>query len=294
MRIGITADLHWGIHPRYDRGVDKFIQETLSETELDLLVIAGDLAETQGLAGNRIGDHHREILRKLAEACECKIAWCAGNHDIWSFDPDVESNQIYYELLPAAAAECDCCFLDRGNLELPGLTVVGCYGHFDFSLRVDELTINGAEVLESHYLAQTPPGHTKPVWMDCLNIWWQWDDPEACRVICESGSERMKSALSREGAVLFVSHGVGRRELNGHAGSQVPESLFRNAFCGTERLESIVRLAHQPGRKVLAVSGHTHRQINQQTIDGIDYLNVGGDYGKPRLQLVEFPQPLQG
>ena len=33
----------------------------------------------------------------------------------------------------------------------------------------------------------------------------------------------------------------------------------------------------------LVIDGHTHKQIARLTLGGVDYLNVGGAYGAPRL-----------
>ncbi len=67
-------------------------------------------------------------------------------------------------------------------------------------------------------------------------------------------------------------------------------SLFLNAFSGSDRLERIIRAAADRDRPVLAISGHTHLAVARRQIDGVDYLNVGGTYGKLRLVVAEFPE----
>ena len=285
MRIGCVADLHFGISAPVSRKVEDFIDREIASAELDLLVIAGDLAETEE-GDVAIGTHHRTLLLRLRSAVKGKIAFCAGNHDIWTCNPNIDSETVYRERLRDLAGETETTYLDAENLLLEDLAVVGCYGHFDFSLRVPDLVHAGVAVTDEHYRSQTPPGYAAPIWMDGLRITWRWDDCAACAAICAQGRERMQSALAQSRKILFISHGVPRNEINGHRQSQRPESLFLNAFSGTTRLEEIIRLAVPVGAQVVAVSGHTHMQIPHTRLDGIDYRNVGGNYGTPRLELI--------
>ncbi len=291
MRIGCAADLHYGIDPWIDQQVDRFVETRIGPAQLDLLVVAGDVAEMAELRGPELGSRHAALLPRLRTAAACPLAFCAGNHDIWCADPDTDSWAIYREVLPEIAARAGVTLLDAGNLALDTVTVVGCYGHFDFSLRVPALTVCGQPVTEEHYHRQTPPGYPEPVWMDGRRIRWRWNDPEACAEICASGLARMESALSpstTDQAIIFVSHGIPRHEVNGHFRSHNPVSLFLNAFSGTARLEGIVRRGAAQGARILAVSGHTHKKVSRQLIEGVEYLNVGGTYGAPRLAVEEF------
>jgi len=289
MRIGITADLHFGIDPWVDRHVARFIDQTVGPARLDLLVVAGDVAESVGLAPDRVGSRHEALLSRLRAACACPIAFCAGNHDLWTLEPELDSRAIYERRLAEVAARSGTTYLDSRNLIVNDLAVVGCYGHFDHSLRVPALRLHGEPVTVEHYRRQTPPGYSEPVWMDGRHIRWAWDDAAACEWICSRGRERMEQALADTRHVLFVSHGVPRNEVNGHCGGKDPVSLFLNAFSGTARLEEIVRLAVSRGAEVLSVSGHTHKAVARTRIAEAEYLNVGGTYGAPRLEVVQFP-----
>ncbi len=289
MIIGATADLHYGISPEVTQRVERFIREELAGRRLDLLVIAGDLAENQGLTGPNIGANHRKLLQLLRESVSCPIAFCAGNHDVWSRDASVDSKRVYDSVLPSVAAETGTVYLDASNLVSEDLAVVGCYGHFDYSLRTEGLEFYGMPVLQEHYEAQTPPGYREPVWMDRLMMSWGMPDREVCKFVCDSAAQRMKEALEERKSILFVSHTVPREEVNGHRSSSSAVSRFLNAFSGTVRLEEIVRLAVSQGAQVLSVSGHTHKAVPLTVIEGAKYLNVGGTYGKPRLVQIAFP-----
>lgn len=288
MRIGVTSDLHYGMSPKINRAIHRFIEETLAPAELDLLVIAGDVAESQALPASRIGSRHAEVLERIRDAVAAPLAFCAGNHDIWSTDPDIDSWHIYRDRLARVAGQAGVTYLETDNLSLPELTVVGCYGHFDFSLRIPDLVIAGTTVSMAHYQRQTPPGHEEPVWMDGQRIHWDLSDEEACARICRLAGRRMEPAITRGKPVLFVSHTVPRQEVNGHFESNDAVSLFLNAFSGTSRLEGIVRMAADHGVPVTAVSGHTHRRVPMQTLDGVRYLNAGGEYAHPHLEILNW------
>jgi 3',5'-cyclic AMP phosphodiesterase CpdA len=288
MRLGITADLHYGIDPVVDRRIATFLERVVGPAELDTLLIAGDLAEMSELAGAELGSRHRALLADLRAAAGCPVAFCAGNHDIWCTDPASDSWRIYEDVLTAAAAVTGTTYLDRESLRLGDVAIVGCYGHFDYSLRTPGLVIAGEEVTDDHYRRQTPPGYPGPVWMDRRMIRWPWTDAQACARICDAAESRLQAALAGAGRVVFVSHGVPRRELNGHCLNRDPVSQFLNAFSGTARLEALIRGAAGREARVLSVSGHTHKRIARLTLEEIDYLNVGGNYGAPRLAVETF------
>jgi hypothetical protein len=288
MRVGFTADLHYGIGRWVDRRVERFVETEIAPAALDLLLIAGDVAEMEDLTGAGQGRNHLRLFERLRAALACPIGFIAGNHDLWSSDPASDSWRVYREVLPGIAAAAGVTCLDAENLRAGPLTVVGCYGHYDYSLRVPDLAIGGRLVTDEDYRAKFPPGHHSPVWMDGLKIHWPYDDPSACAAICDAGGARMDAALAGGARrIVFVTHVVPRHEVNGRRANPSPVSLFLNAFSGTARLEAIVRRAVSAGARVLAVSGHTHKAVDRVELEGAVYLNVGGTYGAPRLVVEE-------
>lgn len=290
MIIGCTADLHYGISPQVTRRIEVFVERAIAPAQLDLLILAGDVAESAGLSYAEIGRDHERLLRLVRDAAGCPVAFCAGNHDVWTTDPWLDSATIYRQVLPELAARLGVTCLDAGILAVGNLVVAGCYGHYDYSLRVPDMLFDGIPVTEEHYRAQRPPGFDDVVWMDARRIHWEWDDPQACAQICDACGLRVAQGLGPDRDLVLVSHTVPRAEVNGHTGSDSPVSLFLNAFSGTLRLEAILRSAAGTGRRVLSVSGHTHKRVPLVAIDGVEYVNIGGNYGAPRLEVLRWPE----
>ena len=289
MVIGCTADLHYGISAQVCRRVEAFVERAIAPAQLDLLVLAGDVAESAGLSYAEIGRHHERLLTLIRDAAGCPVAFCAGNHDVWTTDPWLDSATIYRQVLPEVAARTGVTCLDAGVLSIGNALIAGCYGHYDYSLAVPGMAFSGLPVTEEHYRAQKPPGASDIVWMDALRIHWEWDDPQACAQICDACGLRVAQMLAPGRDLVLVSHTVPRAEANGHTCSNSPVSLFLNAFSGTLRLEAILRNALQPGRRVLSISGHTHKRVSLMAIDGVEYVNIGGNYGAPRLEILHWP-----
>ncbi len=290
MIIGCTADLHYGITAAVSRRVESFLERVVAPAGLDVLLIAGDVAETGGLSYAEVGRHHERLLTLARDAAGCPVAFCAGNHDIWTTDPWLDSATIHEQLLADAGARAGATYLDGGNLTVGEVVIAGCYGHYDYSLRTPNLVFNGQAVTDEHYRAQRLPGGADVVWMDALRIHWGWNDEQACALICDAGRRRVEAGLAERRDLVLVSHTVPRAEVNGHTGSRQPVSLFLNAFSGTLRLEEILRQAAARGGRVLSVSGHTHLRVPPTAIDGREYLNVGGNYGAPRLEILHWPE----
>ena len=285
MRIVVTADLHFGISTLYDEMTMKFLRRLEKHLPIDLMIICGDVAENVNLGPSRIGDNHKRLFSKVREIPVGNIAFCAGNHDIWTGGvPD--SWQIYSEVLRRVAADCHVSFLDFENLYLDEVAVVGSMGHYDYSFATEGLEIGNEIVNEGHYERKTLPGCDKPVWNDAIYVNWAYSDKEACEKICDSFEQKFKEALHRSDNIIVATHTAPIIEMNAYQNKSEPRSNFLNAFSGTSRLGEIMMNSRRSGKKIRAFSGHTHLAVGSIFKEGVEFINLGGDYGEPPLFIV--------
>lgn len=288
MRIAVTSDLHYGMNKKCDAGAVRFIRDLKRQATIDVLVICGDVAENVNLAYHQIGDNHRRLFSVIkSESAAENIAFCAGSHDIWT-SGRYNSWLIYTQNLRTIARECGATYLDDENLYIDKVAVVGAMGHYDYSFSTKNLTINGEKVEERHYRSKIPPGYASPVWNDARYVRWPLTDKEACRKICHRFEARYREALERSEHIIVATHTVPIMEMNGHQHKKDARSNFLNAFSGTKRLGDILFRNLLPGKSVRAFSGHTHLAAGPLIKEGIEFQNVGGDYGMPRFISIEI------
>lgn len=290
----MTADLHYGISTHHDERILKFIGSLSSLLPADVLVICGDAAETVHLSSRDIGLNHRRLFSEIKKLPINKIAFCAGSHDIWtsgSYSDPGDSWDIYSNVLRFVASECGVTYLDAENLYFHNLAIVGTMGHYDYSLATKGLTVNGTEVRLAHYESKTPPGYSRPVWNDANYVQWKYSDVEACRIICRSFEDRYREALERCNNIVIATHTVPVAEMNGHRQKKNERSNFLNAFSGTARLGETILGLKDETKKIKAFSGHTHLAAGPFVREGVEFTNIGGDYGAPSYVLIDEEMP---
>ncbi len=278
MRIVVTADLHFGISSSYDEKTMIFLEGLKEFLPIDLMIICGDAAETINLGPENKGENHKRLFSKIREIPVENIAFCAGNHDIWTRDAD-DSWEIYSEVLKDVARDFNITYLDFENLYLGDYAIVGSMGHYDYSFATKDLEMEGTVVNEGHYESKTPPGSLEPVWNDARYIRWKYSDRDACEKICDSFESRFMEAVNRADNVIVASHTAPIIEMNAHQNKSNARSNFFNAFSGASRLGEIMFKA--VGKNIIAFSGHTHLAAGPIIKNGIEFWNLGGGYGVP-------------
>jgi len=284
MKILFTADLHLFRATR-DHTLSK-IREWVTGSQPDALVVAGDLSSAQE-AG--------ETLRMLRESFpNGPIAVCLGNHDFWVHDavrhefgslPDV----IHRFWAPAAKA-FDVALLDNENLLLPGVTIVGGYGHYDFGFAVPGLAYDGIAVTEEDYLRGRPPSGSAMRWRD-FQLMPNGRDPRV-EATDQVAGVRERLAQVADSQAIVVLHTppfevlLGVPPLTEKFRHAIPSvDVFFRAYLGNRAMGDFLREADD---KVAAVvCGHTHRAAGPVCLNGTETvgINVGGDYGVPRAAL---------
>ena len=287
MKILFTADLHL-LRATQDRILHR-LRAWLVVYRPDAIVVAGDLSSAP---------QADETLERLRD-CFPKgpIAVCLGNHDFWLHD----SVRNEFHALSAvidrywvpAAKSFDVVLLDLENLSLPGITIVGCYGHYDLGFAIPDLAYEGIRVTEEDYLRGSPSTGSPMRWRD-FQLMPRGLHP---RKVALEQVDRMKTRLSEPGAsrVIAVLHTPPFEELLGlppvglpavdHAQAASHPSIyaFFRAYLGNRSMGAAL---WQSRHKIVGVvCGHTHRRAGPISLGGMTGINIGSDYGDPQAAL---------
>ena len=285
MRILVTADIHLG-YDRAKSGDERFLHELSKVKNIDAIVVAGDIAENGPESTHKACKHHRRVFELLTATGCPNIAILAGSHDIWAIENGPDSWELLMNTLHDLCREFGFTYLERDNLYVDDIAVVGTMAHYDYSMAEEDLIINGMMVKLKHYKKNTPPGYDKPVWGDAKFLRWDYDDITVCNMILNDFEKRLKTAIDKVERIIVASHTVPIPDVNGHIFKTNLKNRFLNAFSGTNLLNEIILRNNSSGKITDSVSGHTHIRIKPIKKDGITYRNIGGDYGKPRYDIL--------
>jgi Icc-related predicted phosphoesterase len=260
------------------------IREWVAQHRPDAFVVAGDLSSAQQ-AG--------ETLESLRD-CFPKgpIAVCLGNHDFWMHDfsrKEVTSlSEIIDRYWAPAAESLDIVLLDRENLNLQDVEIVGGYGHYDLGFAFPNLAYDGVPVTERDYLRGAPSPNSVLRWRDFQFM----PDDQNLLEIARGQVVGVQQRLSEVGnsRAIVVLHTPPFEELLGVPpidGIQ-PDSppsvyAFFRAYLGNRSMGNLLREARQD--LVAVVCGHTHRAVGPMKLGRTIGINIGSDYGAPKAAL---------
>jgi Icc-related predicted phosphoesterase len=260
------------------------IREWISQHRPDAFVVAGDLSNAQQ-AG--------ETLESLRD-CFPKgpIAVCLGNHDFWMHDfsrKEVTSlSEIIDRYWAPAAKSLDVVLLDRENLHLQDVEIVGGYGHYDLGFAFPNLAYDGVSVTEKDYLRGAPSPSSALRWRDFQFM----PDDQQLRAIALGQVVGVQQRLSEVGnsRTIVVLHTPPFEELLGvplisEVQPNSPPSVyaFFRAYLGNRAMGNLLREARQD--LVAIVCGHTHRAVGPIKLGRTIGINIGSDYGAPKAAL---------
>jgi Icc-related predicted phosphoesterase len=282
VKILFTADLHL-LKATRDRTLERF-RGWIARHRPDAVIVAGDLSSAP-----QAGDTLNEIRGCFPEG---PLAVCLGNHDFWLHDNARNDCQMLSTVIdrywaPPAKA-LGVVLLDVQNLPLPGLTIVGGYGHYDLGFSVPGLAYGDVLVTEADYLRGSPSTDSPLRWRD-FQLMPSGLDP---RKVALEQVEGLKLRLSESGdaQVIVVLHTPPFEELLGVPPvTELPADLspsvyaFFRAYLGNRLMGAAI---WEFGKKVVAVvCGHTHRQAGPMKLGGMVGINIGSDYGDPKAAL---------
>lgn len=290
IRFLITADLHYGIKEEVNIGIKNALKKWKQYSPIDVFIIAGDVAENITLRARQYGRNHIEIINLIKNTFNCPVVFCSGNHDLWTQSKNINSWQIYRELLPKIAEKTHSIYLDESSFYINNTAIVGTYGHYDYSLAEENISIDGKKLCEEDFkrkLFIIKSKHRMLLWNDKIYLRFKEDDKRVCSSILKGFEARLKHAIEKRDRIIVISHTIPRKEMNAHRFKKNPETKFFSAFSGTKKLSEIVEKYNKNHKIILFVSGHTHLPVEYTIINEIAYVNIGGDYGDPKAFIFE-------
>jgi len=225
----------------------------IEDQPVDIFLIGGDNGGDAGIA--QIVD----LLRRTHP--EAEIAWVMGNHDLWGHAID-HLWQDYSHL--------DACYLEMDNLETRRCTIVGTYGHYDYS--------GGDPSIDHEAYEQYRFGNMG--WNDHYIIRDHRTNPEIAREIADCFAIRYRRALACGLPVIVLMHTLAFTELN----------AWRRNFYGAYGTNSLIgdEILRHNAKPVVLFCGHTHNPIHVETY-GFPMINTGSDYNHVRITAFQYP-----
>jgi predicted phosphohydrolase len=276
VRIAVTADLHWGPHPRGDTATRQLLS-FLQSNPPDVFVIAGDVG-----AGSEF-----EACLALFRDLPCRKALVPGNHDIWVTPTDSrgDSLEVYQNVLPRACEATGFHYLDGGPLYLhdAGLALAGTINWYDYSWSIDALRQQLPDYEERLRSKVFSRGRHN----DSRFVRWPLDDLRFTADVVTKLERDLSDAVKQAERVIAVTHhppfyGLGFPRV----GPLTTDALLWDAFCGNRTIEALFQ--SYADRIPIVFCGHTH-YARDNVFHAIHGYNVGGDYHFKRLLLLDWP-----
>lgn len=280
MRIGLISDIHGDFIPARRRAlVLGSIADTLRGSEVDVVVVAGDVANHYSKVASILG--HLAVGRAVN-------LYVPGNHDIWRTDREVQQGRTSFGALTLVAPEvCGVGFhyLPGAGLTVGGWGFAGSLGWYDGSFADP-----GLVAVPGSYERMEYDGF---VWQDRDRA--RWTDASGRRLtdgeVTAQFVGRLEADLRSLGCdeagsgppTVAVTHVLPVAELTQVKG--VPGWDYFNAFIGSSRFGEMY--ARFPAVRA-GFAGHTH--ASQRTIVGGRLFATSpiGYYGT-----AEFPRDLE-
>ena len=243
MKIGLISDLHADVTP-FNKALVPYLVDAVKAAELDVFVLAGDLARHLVQLSETLNAFHLANLT-------CAKLFVPGNHDIWATEtPDVTSEQKC-EIISKLCRACGFHPLMDEPFITEQIGFCGTIGWYDYSFAPD-----GYDFSDTQYTEKALMG---AVWND--KRYAKWSDTD--RVIARRFEAELKTQIASVrndvSRIIVVMHHVPFQECIRYRG-ELPWDYFR-AFMGSKHLGECC-LGEPLVTHVLF--GHTHRALDMQ------------------------------
>ncbi len=296
MRIAYVSDLHTDLSERNAALLDALVARG-QELRPDVLVLAGDVAETLGAVG--------QTLRRLAGIPALRL-YLAGNHDLFvEGDPQraetPTSLDKFERRLPAVATDAGFAYLGLEPVHHGGVAFVGVPGWYDFSLRDPALDVvigmsayragiwRGTRAYDRGHVFWPRAGGAPVAGEHPAASGNTWaGDESICATMCARLASQLESVRDATNVVGIVHMlpclDLVQRRLFG-------DSPFFDAYLGSARLgESFERA----GNVRVVLSGHLHRVAELEARGMRGLASPVGDARKSPLALEDLARERLG
>ena len=270
MRLAVTADLHWGVHPGGDRATRALVQ-AVRDWSPDALALAGDVGE---------GEQFGACLRLFSGVEGARLV-VPGNHDLWLRGPDTSSLDYYEQTLPAIAAQNGFHYLDLSPWVAPpgDLSILGSINWYDYSFADPALLAEFPDAEAMYRRKQFPGGWHS----DGRFVRLGMSDQDFTGRVVERLAGQLAALPDRISRVILIQHHPPVRELFYPTPAQTADQRFWYAYTGNRRMDALVRT---DPRVSWVVCGHVHAACSAD-LGRASGRNVGGDYAWKRLLLLD-------
>ena len=269
MKATIFTDLHFDHIMGYTRtGKKEDIIKRIAEKETDCVLLCGDNAEFDYDFFS-----HERTFEFFKEIFNCPIALVAGNHCLWG-KGHYSSRDLLYNQYQQLATEFGLIYLENENLQIGDFTIVGTYGHYDYSLG----KVGNGITKENFLTGRAIIGDKVHGWVDKSYMDWQGKtDEEITRELMENFINRISN---KKGQLITLSHTLPNMDVVGHPLSKLQN--FLGAYSGTLLLEEIIR-ENEP---LYHFCGHTHAEATSK-IGKTKVINIGSSFKNLKYALLD-------
>ena len=236
MKLGIISDLHVDTNHSETDPIERALLKVIKESDIDVLLIAGDLADNyqRGLA----------VIQHIEDA-GCRVVFVAGNHDIWNIDfPQINNTA---EII-AQLKEHPGCLIDHPIALTDDVVMIGDIGWYDYTYGFGKYT-------DAYYDAGH---HFEREWKDNYYVNFNMSHIEKTEDTIARLAKQIAAYPDKK--IIFVTHVVTHEDflltketeyhdfINGYIGSSKYQALF------SDNVEHVV-MAHVHLRKNLTENG---------------------------------------
>tara|TARA_Y100000589_G_scaffold129650_1_gene123300 strand:- start:3055 stop:3894 length:840 start_codon:yes stop_codon:yes gene_type:complete len=256
MKIYASSDIHIDSHEQNFRWWTELYKYCLANPP-DILIIAGDLAETLNSWDKAL---------QLFKECQFDCLIVPGNHDLWCRNENLNSEDKLNLALPEICAKYGWIYLPDGSVKIDNWIFVGSPAWYDYSL----MPADHPFTLDD-FMSYQRDGRR---WMDGIYCKWkQFQSPNRDFQLTDYFYNKLEKQLKEATTdnIFLVTHFPFYTEFLNFTGTNWNYEYF-GAFMGSKKYREL--LYKYPIKK--HICGHLHRFARTKVADCDAYLSPVG------------------